>query len=50
LHYARPPLEAIVAGSLACSKQDDPGTTQCLPKVMSANVRKERAEAERIFL
>jgi hypothetical protein len=46
LHYARPPLEAIVAGSVTCSKQDDPGTTQSLPNVVSA---KERAKAERIF-
>ena len=48
LHYARPPLEAIVAGSVTCSKQDDPGTTQVC--VFTHLVSAEgHAKAERIF-
>jgi hypothetical protein len=45
LHYARPPLEAIVAGSLARENRMIRSTTQ----VAELDSAKEHAKAERIF-
>jgi hypothetical protein len=45
LHYARPPLEAIVAGSLACSDR----MIRVQPKFADLVSADEHVKAERIF-
>jgi hypothetical protein len=45
LHYARPPLEAIVAGSLTCEDR----MIRVQPKFAELVSANEHAKAERIF-